>query len=143
MTVLDYQDPRLRPPRPGLRIGKRHLFIWLPLSLLAMASAAWACVEYNRVAGTDITPVGMARIAAAMNFGPFLGPLISGTGFREEFYRRMVPVPVVLLVIGWLPFLLVRRPVGRPVRVAAWALNLLAGFVWFASAGLSLGYYLS
>ncbi len=131
------------PAARGLRPARPLLFVWLPLALLTMAVAWRGCAQYNAVAGTDLTAAQIGGIVTGMNLGPFIGPLYSSSGFREVFYRRLLPIPLALLALGWLPFLLVRAPVRIRAAVAAWALNVVAAVAWYASALLSILYCLN
>jgi hypothetical protein len=131
------------PATVGLRPARPLLFVWLPLGLLAMAVAWRGCVQYNAGAGTDLTATQIFRVVAGVNLGPFIGPLYSNSGFSEVFYRQLLPLPLALLVIGWLPFLLVRAPVGIRRALPAWVLNVLAAVAWYASALLSIVYCLN
>src|SRR4051812_48622837 len=108
-----------------------------------MAVAWRGCVQYNAGAGTDLTATQIFGIVAGVNLGPFIGPLYSGSGFSERFYRQLLPLPLALLVIGWLPFLLVRAPIGIRRALPAWVLNVVAAVAWYASALLSIVYCLN
>jgi len=132
----------LAPERFTLRPSHPLLIVWLPFSLLAMGLALFGCLRYNAVAGTRFTADQIAVAVVGMNLGPFVGPLFSTGGFGEPFYVRLFPIPVVLLIVGWLPFILIRRPIRTAWALAAIALNALAGVAWYGSAVLALAYYL-
>lgn len=136
--ILDYAQPR-----PRRWIGCPLLIPWAAASLLAMLLALMGCLNYNEVAGTDMTAGQIAQAVLGMNLGPFIGPVLASSGFGESFYRYLVPLPTgLLLLAGILLLFLGRRP--RPaVQVALWLVHILAALVWFASALLSLAFYLS
>ena len=133
-------------PRTGystLRPLRALGFVWLPAGVLAMAVTLRGCWQYNSIAGTDLTRTHIAGVVASVHLGPFLGPLQSSSGFHEDFYRALVPIPVATLIAGWLPFVVVRRPVRWGWAVIAWTLCAAAAAVWYGAALLSLAFWLS
>lgn len=141
-TVLAYSAPESRR-RVRLRASRALPCVWLPLGVLAMACALYACREYNRDAGTDLTSSEIAAVVASVHLGPFAGPVHSSSGIGETFYLRLAAPPLAMLVVGWLPFLFVRKPIHWGWVAAAWSLNVLAAATWYAGAMLSLAYWLS
>jgi hypothetical protein len=117
--------------------------VWLPVGLLAMVLALAGCRRYNYVAGTDLNRVQIAAVVLSVHVGPFAGPIHSTGGFRESFYRWLLPIPSVAMVAGWLPFVLVRRPVKWAWAAAAWCGNVAGAVAWYGAALLSLAFWLS
>lgn len=143
-VTLDYRSQTteaesVRRLRPGIA----HLALWLGLGAVVMAMAFTACWTYNHSdgrAGTTraIPPGQIARTTLGVHLGPF-----AGYAYRADYwdtYARLARVPAPLLVAGWLPFLLTRRPVRPRTWVAAWLLNVVAALVWYGSAVLSLAF---
>ena len=87
MNPLEYESPRSRVPRP-MRIQLLVLLVWLPMSMVGMLLGLYACVQYNRVAGTDLTKTEMTFITVSMNTGPFVGPLQGRNAF-DDFYGKL------------------------------------------------------
>ena len=141
MTRLDYESPRSRVPRP-MRIQLLVLLVWLPMSMVGMLLGLYACVQYNRVAGTDLTKTEMTFITVSMNTGPFVGPLQGRNAF-DDFYGKLIPVSLAVLALAWVPTLLVRRPLHFVWRMVFVMLHLGAGAAWYFASGLSLAYHLS
>jgi hypothetical protein len=140
MTQLDYESPQSRVRGP-VRILWLVLLVWTPFSVSAMMFGWYGCVRYNSIAGTDITTGQMVLIAVSMNTGPFVGPLQGRDAFNG-FYGELIPVAVGVFVLGWVPTLLVRRPLHFGWRMAFVVLHLGVAGAWYFAAVLSLAYHL-
>lgn len=125
-----------------MRINALLMYVWLPLSLLAMVFGVYGCNQYNRVAGTDLTRPEIAFIAVSMNTGPFVGPLQGRNAFND-CYGRLIPIAVGALLVAWVSTLLVRRPLHRAWRFMFVLLHVAVGVLWYLAAAASLAYHLS
>ena len=94
MPALEYQPSRSRvassSPLPALRL---LVFVWAPASMLAMTLGVLACLNYNSVAGIDLTKSEIVGIALSMNTGPLVGPL-QGRSVTNPFYGTLIPTGI-------------------------------------------------
>jgi hypothetical protein len=147
-STLEYQLPQTDAGSRPARLGRNVLlYVWLPAALLGTAIGVYACANYNRFAGTDLTLVEIAGIALSMNTGPFVGPLHGRDPFND-FYRMLIPAGLGGLALAWLLTpLVLRRHRGRrlgPLGQAAFLLlHAAAAAWWYLCAIASLGYHLS
>lgn len=126
-----------------LKLSVCHLAIWLVLALAAGAVAVQVCLRYNTAAGTDLTCSHILWIGISVLFGPMVGPMANPQA-GETMRAAQWTVALVALVLGSLsPFTFLKRPVTTGVAVLCWIGFICAACLWFASALVSLGFFLS
>ena len=141
MQTLEYRRPE-RQKTSRSAISRMLLYVWLPLSLIAMGAGVVLCLNYNSSAGTDLLKREIVFIALSMNTGPFVGPL-QGRDMTNSFYRMLIPVGIAGLAVPWLPMISIRWPRKTHWQVALILLHVAGGIFWFLCAFASLGYHLS
>lgn len=130
-------------PWTTLKLGALHVAIWLILGLTTSIMAIHTCLEYNKIAGTDLTKAQMSSIGVAVFLGPLVGP-IANPGATGEFAqaRQLTFFLFIVVLAGTSPFLIIRRQVSKVVALGAWLGFVSASVVWFFGALLSLGLFL-
>lgn len=126
-----------------LKPGWWHVAVWLVLATAATGMAANGCLQYNEIAGTDKTPVHIARISAATLAGPLVGPVANEGAGEAPQARRWAAVLFAVWCLAAGPFLVVRRTVPWQVAAVCWAAYIAATVLWFFGAMISLGVFLS
>jgi hypothetical protein len=126
-----------------LKLCVWHGAVWMALALAAATMAVQLCLRYNATAGTDLTTGHIVGIGVSVLLGPMVGPI--GHAQAGETIRAAVWTGSLLaLVLGSLsPFMLLRRPVTTCVTTLCWMGFFFAAGLWFASALVSLGFFLS
>jgi hypothetical protein len=109
-------------------------------------AAAWMardiCLNYNIIAGTDLTGPHIAPVCLAVFIGPLTGP-IANPGANEWPLACRWAFPLLLIQLGSLvPFLICRKPVHPGLATIAWLAFAGASGMWFFGAILSLGLFL-
>jgi hypothetical protein len=129
----------------SIRLSRWHLIVWMTFWAIAAAIAERGCNTYNSLAGTAKTPQHIAAIAVGVITGPMVGPFANSGAFSGG--PSGVKIYSVLLLLGLFaslsPFMFIKRRVSRLVHFLAWCGYLTACVVWFGSAILSLGHFLS
>lgn len=127
----------------NLRLTWRHLGLWLGLAMASAVIAVLACLRYNKVAGMDKTPPHIAAIATSVFAGPLVGPVANPDGGGHGGTIGITALLACSVFGALAPFVFVKRPVSRLAFGFAWAGFILVSVVWFLSALVSLGMYLS
>ena len=134
-------------PMKTLRLTWRHLGLWLGLAVVAGGISLRACLRYNEVAGTDKSLAHIAAITVGVLAGPLVGPVANPSQSNPLRVSPSVVTATVLLlgaqVLALAPFVLVKRAVSSAVFAAAWAGFIVVAGLWFGTALVSLGIYLS
>ena len=139
-TLLEYRSPTTYAA--GAHRLLPVVLVWLTVSVIGMGLGLWGCVNYNQVAGTDLTKMDIFKTTLWMNTGPFVGPLMEGD-MNEWFYQILAWIAVPALILGWLPIILFRRRDTPAFWVIACCTNALAALIWFTCAVFSLRFKLS
>ena len=101
-----------------VRISALLIYLWLPLSLLAMLH------RHQHEHGTvRRSPAGSQRF--------------------NEFYGRLIPLAVGAALVAWVPTLLVRGPLHRAWRFLFVLLHVAVGSFSYFAAAASLAYHLN
>lgn len=130
------------PPKGILRLTRWHGVLWLAMGCTAAWMARDICLNYNQIAGTDLTAPHIARICFAVFFGPLTGP-IANPGANEWALAWRWAIPLLVIQLASLgPFLICRKPVHPGLSVTAWLAFSGASGMWFFGALLSLGLFL-
>jgi hypothetical protein len=126
-----------------LRPSGWHLSIVLILGALASWLAVRGCLDYNEVAGTDLTPRHIARIGLATLAGPAVGPVANPAAGEAPQARQWTAILLGTWFVSACPFLFVRRVVPWWVALSSWALFVTATLLWYFGAMISFGVFLS
>lgn len=128
-----------------LRLRLAHLGIWLAVGSVAIGINIWTCLQYNVVAGTDLTKGEIAKVAVATLAGTLAGPVANpGAGADEANIALWKGVELLFFVaISLIPFALVRRPVSTIPALIAWIGFAVACILWNLGAIISLAVFLS
>jgi hypothetical protein len=127
----------------NLRLTFLHLGLWLGLAMASAVIAVLACLRYNEVAGMDKTLPHIAAIATAVLAGPLVGPVANPDGGGHVRAIGLTAVMACSVLGSLAPFVFVKRPVSKLAFGFAWAGFILVSVVWFLSALVSMGMYLS
>lgn len=126
-----------------LKLSSFHVLTTGLIGAVAAGFAIAMCLDYNRIAGTDKTPLEIGRIAAGVFLGPLVGPIANpGAGERVDAIVR-TGILALFVISGAAPFLLVRRRVSTPAALVAWIGFLCGLLLWFLGALVSLAVFLS
>ena len=123
------------------RLGYWHLGIWLILWFVTALMARYTCTEYNKIAGTDLTPEHMLRISASMVFGPMVGPIANpgaGNAFRG-MAMRLTGFLLFLQIVAICPFIFFGRNMPLWATILSWIFFVVCGMAWFYGGLVSLG----
>ena len=134
---------RRAPSWRMLTLSYWHLAIWLGLAAAASGLAVSGCLEYNIIAGTDLTPQHISRISAAALAGPMVGPVANPSAGETPEAWRWTAILFTGLLLAAGPFLFVRRMVPFAVALLSWMAFVAASVLWFFGAMISLGAFLS
>lgn len=128
-----------------LRLRLGHLGIWLTVGFTAIGINIWTCLQYNVVAGTDLTKAEIAKVAVATLAGTLAGPVANpGAGAEEANVALWKGAELLFFVaISLIPFVLVRRPVSTFPALFAWCGFAVACILWNLGAIISLAVFLS
>jgi hypothetical protein len=126
-----------------LKLGYWHLAIWLAMGAAASGLTVRGCLDYNTVAGTDLTPEHIARISAAALAGPMIGPVANPGAGETPMAWRWTAILFAVLLVAASPFLFVRRIVPWAIALVSWLGFVAALVLWFFGAMISLGIFLS
>lgn len=130
------------PPKGILGLTRWHGVLWLAMGCAAAWMARDICLNYNQIAGTDLTSPHIARICLAVFIGPLTGP-IANPGANEWGLALRWGTPLLLIQLASLvPFLICRKPVHPALLFTAWLGFVGASGMWFFGALLSLGLFL-
>jgi hypothetical protein len=124
-----------------LRPGYSHVAIWLLLWFLAALMARYSCSEYNKIAGTDLTPSHMLKISASMVLGPMVGS-IANPGVSQAFRDgeiRLTGFLLFLQILAICPFVFFGRNMPLWATILSWIFFVVSGMAWFYGGLVSLG----
>lgn len=124
-----------------LRPGYSHLATWLLLWLIAALMARYSCTEYNKIAGTDLTPSHMLKISASMVVGPMVGS-IANPGISKAFRDVAIRLTGFLLFVQILaicPFVFFGRNMPLWATILSWIFFVACTMAWFYGGLVSLG----
>ena len=124
-----------------LRPGYAHVAIWLLMWFLAALMARYSCTEYNKVAGTDLTPSHMLKISASMVLGPMVGSIANpgvGQAFRDVEIR-LTGFLLFLQILAISPFVFFGRNMPLWATILSWIFFVVSAMAWFYGGLVSLG----
>jgi hypothetical protein len=127
----------------NLKLSVWHLAIWLALAMVTAALAVQVCLRYNTAAGTDLTRAHIVWIGISVLFGPLVGPMANPQAGETVRAAGWTAAFAALVFASLSPFILRRRPVTTGIAVLCWLGFFGAACLWFASALVSLGFFLS
>ena len=125
-----------------LRLSVRHVLLWLILAVIAGFIAAWACIDYNKYAGTDLESGHIALISVSVLTGPMVGP-VANPAAGDDFAIVLTAIVSPAMILSICPFVFIRRPVRLSTAALAWSGFIVCSLLWFGSSILSLAQYLS
>jgi len=129
-------------PKGILCLNRWHGVLWLTMGCAAAWMARDICLNYNTIAGTDLTSPHIARICLAVFIGQLTGP-IANPGANDWGLALRWGTPLLLIQLASLvPFIICRKPVHLALAIAAWLAFAGASGLWFFGALLSLGLFL-
>jgi hypothetical protein len=129
-------------PLGRLRLTRWHVMLWLAMGGIAAWMARDICLNYNQIAGTDLTTPHMTRVCLSVYLGPLTGPIANpGANDWPLAWRWAIPLLAIqMATLG--PFLISKNPVHPVLAVTAWLAFTGASGLWFFGALLSLGLFL-
>ena len=146
LSVLALADKKALPG-VQLRFDRQllRLLAWVVAGFAIFAIAVVLLSSLNArgfAGGQAIYLLVIGPVAAGMMIlGPWLGPLLNPHGgFDVAWQWTAVALPVLLA--GFAPFALCRRPVGVARAVEAWCGLVTALLFWTAAGAMSLGWSL-